>query len=707
MSRLSLWIAFLLLPFGVESLSGAPVRDQRVAAELVSTTQSIQPGTPLLLGLRLLHDPKWHTYWKASTTGYATSLTWDLPEGFEGGELRWPVPRTYEMGGIVESVYEGEVILPVLVTPSADLVPGTTVTLRARAEWLMCADVCIPGEVDLSLTLPVTAETPAPDPTHAAAFAAARDALPVPLEEAGVELAAWRSGQTVHLAVHSPDGPLPGDLYFFDARNFLQAVPSQTVEEAGGRSAVLRLPIDPAGLGVPERLEGVLATRAGSWLEGAERPGLALDLAWSEAPPAFLDAATSVENGPGAPRGLLALLGLAFLGGLVLNLMPCVFPVIGLKIMGFVNQAGEARGKVVLHGLTFTAGVLVSFWALAGLLLLLRSGGSQLGWGFQLQDPVFVFLLTLFLFAFALNLSGIFEIGTSTMNVGNSLSRKSGFTGSFFSGVLATVVATPCAAPFLAPALGAALALPPLSSLIVFTAIALGLSLPYLLLSAFPGMTRLLPRPGAWMETLKQFMAFLLYGTAGVLLWVLVGQLVEEQGFTPFALLNVIFAIVIVALAAWVYGRWGAPHRKSGTRVRAYLATAALAIGAVVLGYPTPIVDVEWEKWEPGKAEQLAAEGRLVYVDFTARWCLTCQTNKAAVFQSEAVKQFFADNGVVALKADWTNRDADITAALASFERSAVPFNLIYGPGLDRPLELPELLTPGTVLDHLERAGEG
>lgn len=709
-----------LLAFALPTLlAAALVRNQHVGAELVAEPAAIEPGKPFTVGLRLVHDAHWHTYWKASTTGYANSIEWDLPPGFTAGPLQWPVPRTYEMGGLVEFVYEGEVLLPVTITPPVDLPVGGEVTLRARAEWLMCKDVCIPGGVDLRLSLPVRAAS-TPNADTAGLFASARDALPV--AQTPFEAVAWRVGDAIFLALSGHGTPLPPDLYYFDAQTFLTPQMEQTVKRPSADTALIELSVDPAGNIIPERLRGVLATREGSWLDGARRPGWELDLAWSAGPPSFL-AASSATGADGTPadagqRSLLAVLGLAFVGGFILNLMPCVFPVIGIKIMGFVNQAGEARGKIVAHGLTFTAGVLVSFWVLAGLLIILRSGGAELGWGWQLQNPGFVYLLAAFLFVFGLNMSGLFEIGTSAMGVGSQLSSRSGLTGSFFSGVLATVVATPCAAPFLAPALGAALALPPVTSLVVFTAIGLGLSLPYLLLSAFPGLIHRLPRPGPWMETFKQFLSFLLYATAGYLLWVLVGQMVEDEGYLADALLWSIFGLVLIALGAWIYGRWGAAHRPARVR-RTGVVIALLAVaGGIGMGFPHPAFDpaalaetdappVEWQKWAPGKAAELAAEGNLVYVDFTARWCTTCQVNKKAVFSSAEVRRFFAENKVVALKADWTNKDPEIARALAAFDRTAVPFNLVYAPGQAEPVLLPELLTPGIVLDHLRQATGG
>jgi thiol:disulfide interchange protein DsbD len=329
---------------------------------------------------------------------------------------------------------------------------------------------------------------------------------------------------------------------------------------------------------------------------------------------------------------------------------------------------------------------------LAGLLAVLRAGGSPIGWGFQLQSPAFVFALAAVMLVFALNMSGLFEFGLSAMGAGAGLQMKSGFTGSFFTGVLATVVATPCSAPFLAPALGAALALSTFESFVVFTAIALGLSLPYLLLSAFPGAVKLLPRPGAWMETFKQFMAFPLYATVGYLVWVLAGQ-VNENG------------LVLIAMGIWVYGRWRAPGASPGRARFGLVGGAVLLVLGAWTGWPQPPAptEVAWEPWSAERVAQLRAEGRPVYVDFTARWCATCQANKKLVFGSDEVRRVLAEKKFATLRGDWTNRDSKITAELERWGRSAVPFDLVYLPGRPEPLELPELLTAGIVLDAVRK----
>ncbi|NDV62032.1 hypothetical protein G0Q06_06200 [Puniceicoccales bacterium CK1056] len=670
------------------------LRDQFVEGVLIGEMEHLQPGTPYRVGLLLDHDPGWHTYWKSTATGYATSIDWDLPEGFTVSDIAWPTPKVYDFQGWTEFVYEGEVLLMVTLTPPADFPPGE-VKIGFTAEWLMCEAVCVPGSISSSLTLPVKDSPPAPSSEWSGIFGQTTRNLPAKPDN--YTLQAWSSGAQVTLELK---GELPESVYFFDDQAAFEASLETNFSKTGPDTLQVRLTLDKATNNMPARLTGVLKAKAG-WPGADDRPSIAIDLPISAQAPA---ASTS------SPEITLGILLLAFTGGLILNLMPCVFPVLGIKIMGFVGQAGSSKGKIATHGLIFTAGVLLSFWTLAAVLLILRSGGSQLGWGFQLQSPGFVLALTLLLFAFALNMSGLFEFGQSAVGVGSELTGKSGFTGSFFSGVLATVVATPCAAPFLAPALGAALTLPAASSFLVFTLIALGLSTPYMLLSVFPALLNYLPRPGAWMETFKQFMSFLLYATVGFLIWVLAGQLSEEAGFPVFSLLKVLLSLVVLAFALWIFGRWGAFHQKKKTRFMATGISAAILIGALALGISgTQAAEsgsnaLDWQKWEPGKAESLASDGKIVYVDFTARWCVTCQTNKAAVFSSSKVLQRFADLEVITLKADWTNQDPEISQALAKFGRSAVPFNLVYGPHLESPEILPELLTPGIVLEAVEAA---
>jgi thiol:disulfide interchange protein DsbD len=651
-----------------------------VTASLVAPETSIQPGRPVTVALRLVHEPHWHTYWINAGTGYPTKLTWQLPTGWSASEIQWPAPIAIKdaSGIITGNGYEGEILLPVTLTPPANLKPGEAIALRAKAEWLMCKETCVPGETEVALTLPVSNETPAIDKSVSDALTR----LPLPKPPVGWKVAAEQNGKAITLTLSGSNTPLPNPRFFSTDALIQYDEPQSIANTTDGVRLVL--PVSPSFEGKPMKLTGVL-----TYGESAEqRRGLSIDVT--------LTAASAPTSAP-ATTSLLPTLLLAFVGGLILNLMPCVFPVLGIKILGFVNQAGSDRRKVTLHGIIFALGVLASFWTLAAALALLRAGGSQLGWGFQLQSPAFVFVLAAVMLVFGLNMSGAFEFGLRATSVGSDLQSKSGYTGSFFTGILATVVATPCSAPFLAPALGAALALSTAASFAIFTTIAIGLSTPYLLLSIFPGAIKILPRPGAWMETFKQTMAFPLYGTVGYLVWVLAGQL------TDTGLLNTLFGLTLIAMAAWLYGRYTAPGSKPASVRFAFIGGAILFGSGALLGWPRSAAptDIVWEKWSPAAVASAQAEGKTIYVDFTARWCATCQANKRLVFGSDDVKRLFRERRIVTLKGDWTNHDPAITAELAKYGRSAVPFNLIYKPGKPEPIALPELLTPSTVLEAL------
>ncbi|MGA7724783.1 MAG: thioredoxin family protein [Opitutaceae bacterium] len=669
----------------------------QVTASLVSADASVAPGRPFTVALRLVHKPHWHSYWINPGTGLPTTLKWSLPAGWTAGDIQWPAPMLLKdtRGNVIGNGYDGDLLLPVTLTPPGDLKPGATAVLAAEAEWLMCQDECVPGSAKLSLSLPVSADTPEPDPVMGARIREVLSGLPV--ADPSWIVSATRDATSVVLSVrprdaaggpaHSADG-----LHFFSEDGTIASDLPQKAQSDGRGGLVLTLPIASDGPANAPRLVGVLTSSQG-WRPDRSLTGLRIDAVFSQAPAAA--PAAAALPAPPAAGGFLGTLALAFVGGLILNLMPCVFPVLGIKILGFVNQAGSDRRKVTLHGLVFTAGVLVSFWVLAGILAVLRAGGSQLGWGFQLQSPAFVFGLAAAMLAFALNMSGVFEFGLTATGIGSQLQSKSGLVGSFLTGALATVAATPCAAPFLAPALGAALALSTAESFSIFTVIALGLSTPYLLLSAFPAAVKVLPRPGAWMETFKQAMAFPLYATVAYLVWVLAGQ-VQEAG-----LLSALFGLVLVAMAVWAYGRWNAPGASPG---RARFGTSAcvllLALGAWT-GWPVAAApgDIVWEKWSPEAVAKLRSENRIVYVDFTARWCATCQANKRIVFHSSDVLRRFGEKHVATLRGDWTNKDAQITEELAKYHRAAVPFNLVWLPGRADPVILPEILSPSVVLD--------
>ena len=727
-SYLMLALSFL---FGTATIFGQSVRNGAVQVELVSAETSVQPGKPIWVAVKMDHDPHWHSYWKVAGTGYPTSVTWTLPEGYKAGEIVWPAPHTVKdaHGAVTGNGYEGRTFLFTQIAVPADAKPGSTVTLAANVEWLMCEASCMPGDGVVKLRLPVTAEKSAERSPIAADFDAAFRALPTAIE--GWAFHATKDGTRVTLTVTPPAGMThaPGEIHFFDDVGVVDYAAPQVVKSVNG-SYVMEMSTGADSPADAKALTGILTAKNGWQVAPGGPAGIIVNVPFSSAKAASTSATSTVAavnagtppsggggsgigtTGAGVVAGggasLIGTLFLAFMGGLVLNLMPCVFPVLGIKVLGFVNQSGSNKAKVVQHGLAFSLGVLISFWALAGLLLALRAGGEQLGWGFQLQSPAFVFGMAVFLLIFALNLSGLFEVGLSATGAGASLQSREGLSGSFFTGMLATLVATPCSAPFLAPALGAALALAPVESLLVFTAIAIGLALPYLLLSIFPQATRILPRPGAWMETFKQLMAFPLYATVAWLLWVLAAQTAADEN----ALLMIVFAFVLIAMAGWAYGRFAQPHGKTSRRLIGGAAAAALLVGGVWLGWPRSATaqvaegreagyQVVWEKWSPEAVAAAQAAGKYAYVDFTARWCATCQTNKATVFTSKDVLSEFGRRKVILFKADWTNKDPKITQELAKWNRSAVPFNLIYAPALKDPIVLPELLTGGKVLDAL------
>ena len=722
----SLLFAVICASFAALFLT-SPVARAQVQASLVAADQSIQPGRAFTVALRLDHPKHWHSYWINPGTGYSTTLTWTLPPGWKASELQWPAPHVVrDTNGLVTgNGYEDLVYIPVTLTPPADLKPGATVTLAAEAKWLMCAETCVPGKAPVSLALPVLATPPAPDATYAQPLADTVAALPRAVP--GLTARATRNGKTITLRlIAAADLALPkiDQPWFFSSDETIQFDEPQSSLAAGpGELVALSLPVSPSLTAPPARLTGVLRI-AGTWaVDGSPLPALAIDVPITDAPPASSIAATaaSASSKATAPAPAFAVtrataadavsvtslattLALAFVGGLILNLMPCVFPVLGIKILGFVKQAGSDRRKITLHGLAFTVGVLLTFWVLGGLLVTFWQGA---GWGTQLQNPRVNLVVSILFLLFALSMSGVFEIGQSATRLGNVTASRSGYFFTLLEGVFITLVATPCSAPLLGTAIGAALTtLEPPQAMLVFTAIALGLSTPYLLLSLFPQGVKLLPKPGAWMETLKQFLAFPIYAAVGFFVWVLVPQVSDERH------LNIIAGLVVIALGAWLYGRYAIYGAKPARARFGIIGGLALLTLGTWLGWPSTAAaptantppHVVWQPWSAEAVAKAVAAGKPVYVDFTARWCFTCQTNKKVVFGSTEVLKTFRDQGVVTLRGDWTNEDPLITAELAKWNRSAVPFNLVYLPGKPDPIILPELLTPGIVLDALKTA---
>jgi thiol:disulfide interchange protein DsbD len=715
MTPLLRYLGTLFFTAGVATIAAAaPVRTEHVEAELVPAATALQPGGQLTVALRLKMDRGWHTYWQnPGDSGLPTTLDWKLPPGLAAGPLQWPPPRALPVGPLVNYGYEGEVLLltDIAVAPAFSSAGPTTLNLRAN--WLVCKEICIPEGADLALLLPVAAN-PAPDARWGDAIAQARAALPQPL--AGWSVTATGHGQQIELALapaSSEDDP--GELRLFPlSEGKIEAGKPQTLVR-DGTTLKLTLPVASQRVGDFARLTGVLtashgfrqgrAVRVDAPLEGTIIAGTPPDLASADTTAAVSAATPGLPlqaNGPEGATTLAAALAFAFVGGLLLNLMPCVFPVLSLKVLGFAMHGGDV-GAMRRHGVAFAGGVVVSFWLLAGLLLALRATGQQLGWGFQLQSPAVVVGLATLFFVLALNLSGVFEIGPVLPSAISGWNARNAYVNDVLSGALAVIVASPCSAPFMGAAIGWALTATPVTTIAVFTALGVGMALPYLLLACFPAWRARLPRPGAWMVRLRQLLAFPLYATVIWLAWVLGAQLDNDA----VARLLVVLLLLAFALWAWQTMRAGA------TRAWGWAALASVA-GIIVVGWPVvsavaggeaPAKQLAtdrgpWQDYSPDRLQQLTVAGRAVFVDFTAAWCVTCQVNKRLVLNTDAVQQAFAHNNVVLLRADWTRRDATIGRALAALGRSGLPVYVLYRPGRE-PLLLPEILHQRMITDAL------
>ncbi len=670
-----------------------------VRAELIAEQHSIQPGEPFWVGVKLDMDKGWDTYWlNPGDAGFPTEVKWDLPDGFTAGPLQWPYPERFENDSLVAYGYTGSVLLLSEITPPADLKLSEPVSLHADVNWLACNDACVPGSAQLDLALPVSESAPELNAAATTLFSQAREALPQD-ESGNVEV----KTETDEIVMKFK--PKPGTFQNIEA---LQFIPEEG--EVIDYAAPQLFSIDQGEVTLNvKRLHpgGELGALKGLLLVSEKGSGIQRAIKVDASSVAPLSSSTPSHG----VSGVGVALGLAFLGGLILNVMPCVLPVIALKIFSFVKLAHERRSVMLQHGGLFALGVLTSFWILSGALLILRAYGEGIGWGFQLQEPVFVVILTCILFMLGLSLFGLFELGTSLISLGNKApaASKSPLLGSFMSGVLATLVATPCTGPLLGPALGFAMTLPPASALGIFTMMGLGMAFPYLLFSAFPKLVRFLPKPGNWMIAFKQIMGFLMMATVIWLIWVFGAQ---TDNMAVFVLLA---SLLVLAIAGWIFGKWATPTRRKLTRMVATAIAAALLLfggGAAIKtakisqgAASSELVAGEggWEAYTPERVAELQAAGVPVFVDFTAKWCLICQANKV-VLHSAAVEQAFEEKGVVTLIGDWTKKDARITSELERLGRTGVPVYALY-PGHygGMPEVLPQTLNAKVVQEFLGR----
>lgn len=687
-----------------------PVNTGHLTAELVPATQGVGPGQTVQLALHQKIQDGWHTYWRnAGDSGEPTRIAWTLPAGWQAGEIVWPTPRRLPVGPLVNYGYEGEVLLPVSLTAPADLKPGQTVTLKAKASFLVCKEICVPEDAVLQIALPVVAGAAPPDSRWGEAIADTLGGAPKP---AGLNAAFERKGEGLALAIAGPalKGADVHEAYFYPYDgSVIDHAKLQTIDR-GPQGVTLTLTPGYAfqgGGGGPKALAGVLAVDDKAY-EIAAQSGPAPAGAAGLGPPAPKPAA-------GANLGLLSAAVFAFLGGLILNLMPCVFPILAMKAASLAGHGGREATLARRHGLAFGAGVLATFLALAGVLIGLKAAGSAIGWGFQLQSPPVVAGLSLLMLAIALDLSGVFEVGTSLQGVGSGLAGRGGLAGDFFTGAVAVIVAAPCTAPFMGASIGWALTQTALAALTVFLALGVGFALPFVLVAFAPGLLARLPRPGPWMDAFRKVLAFPMYGAAAWLAWVLTLQA------GPSALARILGASIVLGLAAWLGGaaqRQAARGRRplalgTGAGVLAAAALAAVfwpSYGEAALdGAPagTETAKAADEPYSPERLAALRSEGRPVFVNYTAAWCVSCQVNDRVVISTRPVVEAMKTHDVAYLKADWTKRDPAIAAELAGFGRAGVPLYLVYGAEGGPPAILPAILTQGMVIRALETAAKG
>ncbi|NQW51946.1 MAG: thioredoxin family protein [Rhodospirillales bacterium] len=698
-------LALLLVMLASSAAAQSVVTTDNVRSELVSEVATVKPGEPFWVGLRQTIRPKWHTYWKnPGESGLPTEISWKLSEGAKADPIVWPAPTLFDIGGVTNYGFKDEAMLLVRITPPADL--AGPLTLAAEANWLVCEDVCIPEEGKFELVLPSgTAATPAP-PVTRTLFEQARRAVPTPSPWPARYGLSRTGDPTLLVEARGLKADTVSAVYFFPAE--WGPVATMARQNATVTAEGIRIPLKKgdAKTALPAELAGTLVLTEKT-ADGSIRQ--AFDLS-ARLDPAFAPAATtSLANAVGAEEiSLLQALLFAVLGGLILNLMPCVFPVLAMKAAAFARLAGHGQGEMRRDGLAYTAGVLASFAAMAGIVIAIRSAVGEVNWGFQFQSPIFSLLIAYLFFVIGLNLSGVFEVGNRLAGVGQGLASRGGTTGAFFTGVLAVIVATPCTAPFMAAALGFALSQPAPATVAVLLAMGLGLALPYLALSMTPALQRLMPRPGAWMDRLRQFLAFPMYASAVWMIWVLTQQTGAD------GVLYALGGMILIAFAIWLL-RIGSGV-SAGTWLRRGVAAAAvlLAFGATLKlddspataastsGGPAAGVSFDgWERFSRARMAEAVAAGKPVFVDFTAAWCITCLVNERVALETPTTRKAFEQAGVVKLKGDWTSRDAEITGVLKELGRAGVPLYLFWPPGADRPKILPQVLTESLILSEL------
>lgn len=691
-----------LLNAGISVAASDRASTEQVQAQLVTSVEAVQPGDEFYLGVHQKIIPDWHTYWlNPGDSGLSTTIDWDLPKGATVGEILWPIPGRSSLGPVTNYGYENEVTLPSKVVVPRDAKIGSDFIINATVDWLVCHEECIPQQVKLSLNLPVVAFSK-PSISGMKLINAAILQRPV-ASIWPVTAQTDKDGITLRITSADLQKRNIKDIWFypFEWGRIVQSAdqPKQFDKD----TTIINLRHGDVPLKPNEALAGVLVVAEES-ADGIVSRGFNVNVV-----PTPLVTVTAENETSNANLGFSSALFLALLGGIILNLMPCVFPVLSIKALSLVSHSDQSPLKTRLQGVTYTAGVLSSFALLGVILIILKAGGAQIGWGFQFQSPLFVLAVAYLMFAVGLSLSGVFTVGTSITGVGSSLADKSGYTGSFFTGVLATIVATPCTAPFMAAALGYALTQSSFKLMAIFLSLGLGLALPYLLLTSWPALQKRLPRPGIWMERAKQVLAFPMYAAAVWLVWVLA----QQAGANAVAI--ALGGMVVIAFAAWLYDSTRnaslfARHGGAGVATASLLAALAGSYvgidsgvaNAAIAPAATSATSNHWETYTPDRLERLLAEGKPVFLNFTAAWCISCLVNERVALSDGEVMNAFKKSGITYLKGDWTNRDVHITEILTKFGRSGVPLYVFYPAGVGaKPEELPQILTPDIVLSSI------
>jgi thiol:disulfide interchange protein len=692
----------IFLSYSSFTFSSDKAQTEQVQAQLVASVEAVRPGAEIILGVNQKIIPHWHTYWvNPGDSGNATTIEWTLPEGATAGDIIWPIPQRFSMGPITNYAYENDVTLLTKIELPETIEVGKNIVISALVDWLVCSEECIPQQVELSLELPVVTAEDAVGNSHPF-ITEALGRLPVESnwEITATETVSDNDRKELKLKIDIPQEQIANiqDIWFYPYEWGRIQQSSQQTRIDLNNAVELTIKAGEAPYKTGESVSGVLVIK--------EKSGENLTIARGFEIRTDLKSSNVQNSGEESISFITAIL-LAFIGGIILNLMPCVFPVLSIKALSLVSHAAHSPRQLRLQGLVYTLGVVSSFLLLALLLIILKTGGAQIGWGFQFQSPVFVLVVSYLVFAVGLSLSGVFFLGGSAAGVGTSLTTKPGYSGSFFTGVLATIVATPCTAPFMAAALGYALTQPAFQLIIIFISLGLGLALPYLLLTSWPGLHRHLPQPGVWMERLKQFLAFPMYATAIWLVWVLVQQTGVD------AVIYAAGGMLLIALAAWIYDSSQTASNKK--RILGSITALIIIVLVLIIGYQainnhqqTNNLEKKGDNWEAFSNERLQfllKENKPVFLNFTASWCISCLVNERVALSDAAVVKHFKDSNITYLKGDWTNRDQEITDFLKKFNRSGVPLYVFYPANKsDQPVVLPQILTPDAVIKATEES---